>query len=240
MQRVICSLASVLLLGLVAIDGRTPTLEAAAATADRAHAYFDALVARPEHWKSFSLRDQRQLETRENGGYASCNKCPIDVTYAPGSDPDPRRQDAAKVLIGPDRSSLPNQVRLPMGTTDGASYLVTWDAWYGAEYALSSAGIPQQKTFQFDSGGLWFEIQTRYNLGKGAGLAQVTARAYSGGSRTRDEAFGPNVTDTNPLPQVGTFTIQPERWTRYWALIDQRPSDYDLASPDASGSPARS
>lgn len=228
-QRMFCSFAF-LLIGFVALDGRLPALEATAA--DGPHAYFDALVTRPEHWKSFSLRDQRQLETRDKGGYASCNKCPLDVTYAPGSDPDPRRQDAAKVVIAAGQASLGNQPRLPMDTSDGSSYFITWDAWYGAEYALANAGIPQQKTFQFSSNGIWFEIQTRFNLASVSSLGQVTARGYSGGgSRPAGEAaFGPNVTDTNPLPQVGTFSIRPERWTRYWVVIDQRFNDFDLVS----------
>ena len=230
MQRVFWSIGFVLLIAFVAIDGRPPTLEAASAAADGPHAYFDALVARPEHWQSFSLRNQGQLQTRENGGYANCNKCPLDVTYAPASDPDPRRQDAAKVVIQAGKASLGNQVRFPMATSDAVSYFITWDAWYGAEFALSSAGIPQQKTFQFSSDGIWFEIQTRFNLNQ-SGLAQVTTRGYPGGNARGDSpAFGPNVTDTNPLPQVGTFSIKPERWTRYWVVIDQRPNDFDLAS----------
>jgi hypothetical protein len=230
MQRVFCSFAFVWLLGFAAFDNRTSILEAAATFADSPHAYFDALVARPEHWRSFSLRDQRQLETRANGGYANSNDTPLYVTYSPETDPDPRRQDAAKVVIPAGRPSLPNQVRFPMDTTDGTAYFVTWDAWFGAEFHISTAGIPQQKTFQFSSDGIWFEVQSRFNLNQG-GLAQVTTRGYAGGNARGDNPpFGPNVTDTNPLPQVGTFSIKAERWTRYWAVIDQRANDFDLAS----------
>ena len=231
MKRSILTIAFALLSGVVTSHGRIPAL--LALDAGNAHDYFDALVKRPEHWQSFSLRDQAQLETRANGGYANCNGCPLHVTYDPQSDPDPRRQDAAKVVVPAGRASLPNQVRLPMGTSDGNSYLVTWDAWFGAEYAIELAGIPQQKTFQFESDGIWYEIQTRFNLGRGSdGLGEVTARGYSGGNAREpgELVFGPNVTDTNPLPQVGHFMIRPERWTRYWALVEQRANDYDLAS----------
>src|SRR5688572_24362708 len=110
MLRIVVSTAGVVLLFYALIPG--PITSATAL--ESPHGYFDALVNRPEHWKSYSLRDQRQLQTRENGGYAHCNACPLAVTYDPTNDPDPRRQDAAKVVIPANRNSLPNQVRVPM------------------------------------------------------------------------------------------------------------------------------
>lgn len=191
------------------------------------HDYFDTLVARPDHWKSFSLRSNEQMLLHRHS-----KSRPLGVTYDPAKDPDPRRQDAAKVLIPTTTNQLKNTLRVPMGTEAGHAYLVTWDAWFGAEHTFSRSGVPQRKTFQFASTGIWFEIQSRFKKAESAGLALVTARGYVGGkTRTHAESFGPNVTDINPLlPQVGTFTLQPERWTRYWALIDQRPKDWDLAS----------
>ena len=230
MFRGVCSTACIVLLSFVVGEGQNAPAPPAGGAAP--HAYFEQLVARPEHWKSYSLRDPRQLATRENGGYANSNSRPLFVTYDPAGDPDPRRQDAAKVVITTEGNSLRNQVRPPMGTEEGHSYLVTWDAWFGDEYRWERGGIPQQKTFQFSSGGIWFEIQTRFNLGKGGHIGQVTARGYNRHGRdvSRDVAFGPNVTDRNPLPMVGEFIISPERWTRYWALIEQRKGDYDLVS----------
>lgn len=58
------------------------------------HAYFDALAARPECIASYSLRDQAQLSQ-----YAQTHSKPFDVNYLYPNDPDPRKQDAAKVII---------------------------------------------------------------------------------------------------------------------------------------------
>lgn len=71
-------------LGLVAIGNLA--FDWPLIAADDPHAYFDALVRRPDHWKSFSFRDSSQLDREW-------------VTYDPLSDRDPHRQDAAKILI---------------------------------------------------------------------------------------------------------------------------------------------
>ena len=65
------------------------------------HAYFDALVARADHWKSYSLRSAAQLARPIDGGYADSNSNPLMVTFAPNEDDDPHAQDAAKVVIPP-------------------------------------------------------------------------------------------------------------------------------------------
>jgi hypothetical protein len=230
MLRIVTSTGCVVLLFAALIPA--PNSSALATTIDSAHSYFDALVDRPEHWKSYSLRDPGQLAPGAKGGYAHCNSCPLAVTYDPANDPYPRRQDAAKVEIPANRNSLPNQVRVPMGTADEDSYLVTWDAWFGAEYHRSNTQMTNQKSFQISSGGdrLWFEIQSRWSQGGKDGLALVTGRAYNSVTRSSEKAFGPNVTKLDPLPSVGSFVLKPERWTRYWALIDQRADDYDLTS----------
>lgn len=292
-------LTAVLLLGLVIAgnDGFAPV----SAQTDP-NAYFNALAARPDVFRAYSLRDQAQLlQYRQSTGRGEW------VTYDPANDPDPRRQDAAKVVIPPfdDRvftslvqpmtpdqtslvvtasdsalngaalrgralkiddeivvvnnpsgvgftnstivpvlrgqhgttatshasntpvfrsiNSLLNQVRLPLGTEDGRSYLITWDTWFGAEFAYARSGISGYKNFQISSGGIWYEIQTRFNEAAGGDIGRVTARGYG--------TIGPNVSDNNPIsPMPGTFTIRPERWTRYWALVDQRANDYDLLS----------
>ncbi len=54
--------------------------------------YFDALVSRADHWKSYSLRDPAQLARPNDGGYAHANSRPLFVAY----DAD---VDAAKVTI---------------------------------------------------------------------------------------------------------------------------------------------
>ncbi len=262
------------------------------------HAYFDALTARNDHWKSFSLRTPEQVQE-----YKAANSLPASVTYDPANDPHPRRQDAAKVEVptwllsgtlalpvaegdftvtleqaGPafvknsqllvdneimnitgktgnvltvtrgffgrpiashqagapvslGNLSLPNQVWLPLNTEDGHVYLATWDAWYSEDLASELSGLKNWKTFQFDApkregggAGIWFEVRTRFDLAEGPNeLAWVDARTYG--------TFGPNVTANQPLsPAAGTFSVRPNTWVRYWVMIEQRASDWDLMS----------
>jgi hypothetical protein len=134
--------------------------------------------------------------------------------------------------VGISGNSLANQVWLPITTLDGNSYLVTWDAWFGKELRRAESGLINWKTFQFDAprrpGGrptIWFEVRTRFDLAPTPGdVAMVDARSYS-------TPHGPNVTDLQPLePAVGTFVVRPETWLRYWVLIEQKASDWDLMS----------
>ncbi|WP_448988039.1 hypothetical protein [Luteitalea sp.] len=199
------------------------------------HAYFDDLVARKDHWKSYSLCDPKQLHTLANGGYSRCNKCDLAVTYAYAEDRDARRQDAARLVIPEGTNSLPNQVRLPLGTENGHTYLVTWEAWYGAEFHRDRSGIRTFKTFQFSSNSprdsLWAEVRTRISQATGTDIGLVDMRAYGGGKRDKGRAFGPSVRRAQPLePAKGTFSLRPETWTRYWWQIQQRADDFDLVS----------
>lgn len=218
-----------ILAGLVASAGRTLT-----AVTDP-HAYFNALVARSDHWRSYSLRDQAELLL-----YKNARSLPPSVTYDPGNDTYSLRQDAAKVVIPAGTNSLPNQVWLPMGTQDGRSYLTTWDAWYGPEILRQFSGLTNWKTYQFrnvtSSPRLWFEVRTRFDLAPSSSdLAMVDARSYS--------VFGPSVTRDQPLsPAAGAFVAKPQTWTRYWMLLEQRARDWDLVSlwvADESQNPVR-
>jgi hypothetical protein len=122
--------------------------------------------------------------------------------------------------------SLNNQVWLPMGTSDGHSFITTWDAWYPRELAREYSGLSTWKTYQFrrqTSGGqaIWFEVRTRFDQGGSGDVGGVDIRGYGG--------LGPNVTNDQPLsPQAGTFMIKPETWTRYWMMVEQRANAYDL------------
>lgn len=306
------------------------------------HAYFNALVARGDHWLSYSLRSQRQLDYPKNGGYAHSNGAALWVTYDPASDASPERQDAARVVIPAwaeksavlnatisasatliplveatsldatkvstsfnskgrqlkigneilvavpwpapcpahnascyplDRSTgmlsvargqhgtsaathsartpvlisnnnLLNQVRLPLGTSDGNSYLFTWDTYYTRSYIDS--GLNNHKAYQFESNGLWLEAQTRFDGGGSGGaacfdprvhVAGIEARSYNklGGSsswsQTDGNYLGPSVTKGEPiLPKVSDFCMFPNRWTRWWVKLEQRANDYDYMS----------
>ena len=230
-------------------DCASTSASRARARSGQAHAYFYDLVARPECLLAYSLRDAEQLAK-----YRHSRTRDAAVAYDPANDPDPRRQDAAKLIVPAGRASLPNQIRLPMSTADGTTTLITWDAWFGAEFRHERTGIATYKTFQFASpkDRIWFEVRTRFKqdkeaqarrLGKGTGekraakgggpsdpnlIGMVDARGY--GARGT-APLGPNVTKSAPLaPQVGAFAIRAETWTRYWVVIDQRANDWDLIS----------
>lgn len=187
------------------------------------HAYFDQLVARPECKKNFSLRDPAQLATRADGGYAQNNSAPLTFTYDPAADLDPRRQDAAKGVIEARHQSCVNQVRLPLPDPGEASLLVTWDAWYGAEFRYQAAGISTYKTFQLDSpkDHIWTEIRSQFKgapeAGRPEAVAAVDVRFYG----TVGKQLGDGVSDEDPLsPQLAEFFIMPERWIRYWVFFE--------------------
>lgn len=196
------------------------------------HGYFDALVARPDHWRSYSLRDDAMLLPREQGGYTHSNdptRIPR-VTYDPANDPDPRRQDAAKVIVPEGGNNLRNQVRLPLETgADG--FLLTWDAWYGAEWANERTAIDSQKTWQLQSGGgIWTEVRNRFrqaaNNVPGA-LSFVDVRRYGGssevsGSRVADAYGDINYGSDSVGGQLANFPIYPETWVRYWVRVTPR------------------
>ncbi len=295
--------------------------------------YFDTIIARGDFWKGYSLRPragsplgnpyyEKQLLQKNQGGYASCNSCPLDVTYSPNTDTDPNRQDGAKVVIpafdktpfaalaadvttaqtvlnltafgsfvlpnmavkidneamkitAVDRTaqtitvsrgylgtvvsthvanssayininSLGNAPYLPLGTSDGNTYLFTWDGYWTDSYLNS--GLYNHKTFNFLSKSIWLEPNTNFAGGSVAAVrppgfnsatdvAAYQMRSYNwvGGlsdwSATDGNALGAGVTNNEPiLPQLNTFIFKPNRWNRFWILIEQRANDYDYMS----------
>jgi hypothetical protein len=184
-------------------------------TSGTTHTYFNALSARSEKVAAYSLRNPAQLQTYNNGGYAFCNSCPLDVTYNPSADPDPRRQDAAKVVVSANLVSLRNQVRVPIPSGTG-SLIITWDAWFGREFDYSNTQISNYKNFQISSAGsIWTEIRSRFQMASNTPyVSMVDVRLY-GQSLT-----GSNMTRPDPLaPQLANFGVQPEIWTRYWVEL---------------------
>jgi hypothetical protein len=292
------------------------------------HDYFNSLISRSDFWRGYSLRDNALLTTSvSGGGYASCNSCTKAITYNPATDPDPNRQDAAKVVIPAFTSgfgtslasaidssqtvipftyldgnyvrgrgikidneivtvnstdltaktatvnrgvggttatshasgtgakasinSTESQIYLPLFTTDGNTYLFTWDGLWTDSYLNN--GIINHKTFQFtsgsnnDSGGLWLEPNTNFSsasslqscvgYNNSTMVAGISARSYNGTgggadwSTTAGNLTGPGVTNTEPLQSSinprQPFCVYPNKWVRFWVRIDQRASDYD-------------
>jgi hypothetical protein len=180
-----------------------------------AHDYYLMLAARADCIRAYSLRDPAQLDHPNNGGYAHSNSRPLVVSYDPNNDPDPRRQDGAKIVIDPSSNSLTNQVRLPIPTHAPQSLFVAWEVWFGKEWLFGIGGIPDYKTFQFGSPmhDIHMEVRNRFQLSPNtAGL--IDGRLYP----ELGYSQGPNVTFADTLkPRVADFHVKPETWTRYFA-----------------------
>lgn len=281
------------------------------------HAYFNALVKRSEHWKSYSLRSPAQLECKKSGGYAVSCTDEKWVTYSPTTDTDPHRQDAAKVripafttmtttlaspasasdssltivpysasVIGDKKvikidnevmtiisrtsdttisvvrgdfgttpaphaagaavrrnvNSLTNQVRVPLLTEDGHSYLFTWDGYWTDSYM--NMWPMAHKAFQFGSGGsggnqIWLEPQTDFTgyqdtcFNKAIHAFSAQYRSYNAANTLSDwmatdgNQVGPGTINSQLKPKVGQFCAKPNMWTRWWVRINQRTNNWD-------------
>lgn len=223
MQRLTCGLAVVVLATSLQVAGGGQSVGTRAEGSDR-HAYFDALAARSDVLVTYSLRDPRQLRPRSEGGYAQSSKRALGVSFAPAQDSYPRKQDAAKITIPPTTNSLPNQVRLPFdhGTR---GFLITWDAWWGEEFAVARTGIDSYKAFQLESGGrIWTEIRARFGRAKSFpdAVALADIRPYGAAAR-KGSRLGKVRYGTGSLGGLREhFAIAPSQWTRYWVLIVPR------------------
>jgi hypothetical protein len=164
---------------------------------------------------------------------------------AGGTTPALHRAGSAITLS---TNTVPNALRLPLGTSDGHTYLFTWDAYWSDSYLKS--GLTNHKAFNFISDGIWLEPDAAYNGGTGparvAGfnkardVAAFQIRSYNllGGKSNYSENqsgargyLGPSASDNEPLsPQMASFTIEPNRWVRFWVLVNQRANDYDRVS----------
>jgi hypothetical protein len=141
-------------------------------------------------------------------------------------------------------NSLPHQVRLPLNTVDGNTYVFTWDVLYSSSYV--GTGLAGNKTFQFSSGDdtIWWEVKTRMDGGSRTSIPPgfnraihvggMDVRSYNrvGGdanwSLTDGNYLGPGVLSGEPVsPMQSTFLLYPNRWIRYWVVVDQRANDYD-------------
>ena len=151
---------------------------------------------------------------------------------------------AAGAPVGLGVNSLPSQVRLPLRTEDGNTYVFTWDVMYTSSYV--GTGLKGNKTFQLSSGddNVWFEVKTRMDGGsqvskpadfnKAVHVGGVDVRSYNrpGGNAnwllTDGTYLGPGIIGNQPInPMQATFILHPNRWIRYWVVVEQRLNDYD-------------
>lgn len=203
------------------------TLEPIAASP---HAYFESLRARPEHYRSWSLRDQTELDHLTNFGTSRY------FTYAPASDASTTPQDGAKFYkpaddrIGSDSDSIPGnqQLRMPVGL-DGGTILITWDFWYGREFKQNIGRLANYKTFQLRQGNAGERtgrlFWTHMNRFRSELAADEISRVFESLS-SAGLPLPPGILDREPLRPAGdeaiggnVFAVKMATWTRYWMEV---------------------
>jgi hypothetical protein len=139
------------------------------------------------------------------------------------------------------QNNLLYQARVPLGTADGNTYLITWDVKYDSSYLGNDVNVNAvgHKEFQLAAGarggGIWLETRTRADSADGIGkttldrtqyVSLIDGRYYADASATYS-----GLTSTDTIrPQAGRFYVQANVWTRFWWFIEQRANDYDVAT----------
>ena len=141
-----------------------------------------------------------------------------------------------------------NYLVLPLLTTDGHVHVITWDNLWDESYMHIGEWDAGQKTFQFTNGDdtKLFEPKLMFSgLGE-AGfdpdvhIAVVGGRSYNSVNNgtagqdtwpeTNGNTMGPGwslVGGADLTPRAGDFFVRPNKWTRFWVVVDQRANDWD-------------
>lgn len=161
--------------------------------------------------------------------------------------------DAARAPIGPLPSTRPNcllnQLRMPLGTTDGHDFTFISDVYWTDSYV----GITKfnHKLQQLTSGGtgntIWLESDVTYAPHTAAGWKPSDTPGFdpqkhvgafhmrsmqetvgpADWTQSDGNSRGPTSTDFNPLAPCAPFNIARQTWTRFFVRVDQRVNDYD-------------
>lgn len=183
---------------------------------DDPHAYFNSLLKHPAFWRGYSLRDQQQLLDARTG-----QALPPDVNYLYPNDPDPRKQDAAKVFVPfvevdetglhGGRTQIRNQARFPIDWPGPPhSLLVTWDYWMGAEWDFDHTSMGNDKQFNIlkPAGASYLLACTEFRSAIPGTIGLFTLRGPS-----------PEYGQIDTIPPPVKCYVKPEVWTRIWRLL---------------------
>jgi hypothetical protein len=203
------------------------------------HAYFEALITRPDCVASYSLRTAAQITQWSHGSY------PGKVSYDSAAD-------AAKFYWPPDALNMTN-LRVPLVSAgsfvrpaSGSSKLLIisdhwWDeSWFTEWNYRDSTGaiVPLegwkwlQVTNGDDGAHIWFEPQMRW-IGRDGILARFGARGYGhavaptvkGGTSVM--IGGKNYGSDSLGPMLNYFNAKAKTWTRAYLEIEERAGDVD-------------
>lgn len=193
---------------------RAQTPAPAASGPNGAHAYFRALRDHKRFTRAYSFRNQGQIDSITKRGVSA------HVTYDPAGDDYHSPHDAAKVVIPSGRGSLQRPFPdVPIDVSVG-SVLITWDHLWGREYLdpLGDArphkyhhkqwvvALPNERRF--------FEVKAFYDRKRASGAFPLGARSYG--------RLPPDYRMVNGTlaPAVARFWARPDRWLRYWVLVE--------------------
>ncbi len=195
--------------------------------------YFDSLVASQWHAASYSLRSQAQFSTFDTWQTIGGTH---DVNYVYPNDPDPRKQNAAKIVLRGDGTLVKSdtnqvsiaQVRILLPTmTPGRTIMVTWDHWWGDEWRNPNHHIGAHKAFQlrapeFNNGStkIWVEPHHSYDtavVNQATDICRPSIRHYASVMKldSSDPLLTPNILPStywgvphgpNVTSGQGTFT----------------------------------
>jgi hypothetical protein len=163
---------------------------------------------------------------------------------------------AAGTLVRYFSMSIQNQVRLPIYTQSGHTYLFAIDAYFPQETV--NTGWDNHKFFQFSTANVtgssndvfWWESNVKYTgqtetnpdgFNPLTDVGTVAARAYD---QTVINAPGTPYTQIQPVaPLTGRFALKPSVWTRWWFRVEHRPypevSDLDMWVADEARGPVQ-
>ena len=194
------------------------TVTVVTAPSGQPHTRFDALRALPQHFSSYGLRSQAELNSLTNAGVST------RYTYDAG-------EDAAKLIWPETIDSIEGnqQLKLPIHQTSG-TFLFTWDTKYGSEWrSIANGGVIQiagynHKEFQIrmspgGAGAGAITLETRNRLGlapTAADISMIDNRLYM----SPTNPIG--MTDAVPPTPSGLGAVAPDTipvkhsvWNRY-------------------------
>lgn len=192
-----------------------------------AHAYYDALVKRTEHYCNWSLRSQAQLNGLVSDPVAT------NFTYDPLNDNYADKQDAAKFVRSEGgSSSIPGSQQLKFnfrnafGPSDTA--LLTWDWYWGKEFRTNRGAVTAYKMFQMVMDGHgWWTLMSRLAAASDSDTGEVGKAS----DEFRSGVLADGVVQRSPFYPTGMGAVDSRRssggeygqrhsvWSRYWIEI---------------------
>lgn len=181
-----------------------------------------------------TLNEGRQiLIDSEVATITSYNTTTNTITVTRGQFGTTAASHPANSVVKVSSNGLLNDVRLPIGTTtDGNTYLLTWDAYYTNSFVNS--GLLNHKAFQVSAGRDardFLEVDSTYQGGMSRSDQPPgwNSQTDVGGVFLRRYGSpGPLLTSDDPVrPYLTGFAIKPGVWTRYWLQIQQNANDYE-------------